>query len=496
MQSPNQIKNKIGQMLTHPEDIARTFADFYKTLYNNPDIPSNPPSTDLTHTMKQYLEQSRIPHLQPTDLLALNAQITDEEMELTIKNLPSHKAPGPDGFPYEYYKAFLPILLPYLRRLFNAFLQDTQIPLEMQKSFITLIPKPDKDPSICANYRPIALLNSDLKIFTKLLSNRLNMILPSLIHKDQVGFVPLRQAGDNTRKVIDLVEVANRDGAPSMLLSLDAEKAFDRLGWPFLFATLTHMGFRGPFLRAIKHLYSNPSSQVRTPFALSTSFTVSNGTRQGCPLSPLLFALCVEPLAASIRNNLNIRGITVRDKEFKISLFADDIILTLTQPHISLPNLHAELDRFRTFSEYKINASKSEALPINIPEAELALLKSNYNYHWQTTALKYLGINITPKFNTLYQENFPPLFSTIRSLLLQWKNHHISLLGRIASIKMTILPKLLYLFQTLPIPIPLKHLKKLQTDLLHYVCHYKRHRISKTVLMASRSEGGVLLSQI
>lgn len=175
---------------------------------------------------------------------------------------------------------------------------------------------------------------------------------------------------------------------------------------------------------------------------------------------PLLFALCVEPLAASIRNNLNIRGIKVRDREFKISLFADDIILTLTQPHISLPNLHAELDRFRTFSGYKINASKSEALPINIPEAELALLKSNYN--WQTTALKYLGIHITPKCNTLYQENFPPLFSTIRSLLLQWKKHHISLLGRIASIKMTILPKLLYLFQTLPIPIPLKHLKKLQ----------------------------------
>lgn len=246
MQSPHQIKNKSGQLLSHP-----TFADFYKDLYNNLDIPSKPPSLDLSQSMRQYLEQSGIPHLQPSDLLSLNAQITDEEIELTIKSLPSHKAPGPDGFPYEYYKTFLPLLLPHLRKLFNAFLQDTPIPSDMQRSFINLIPKLDKDPSICANYRPIALLNSDLKIFTKLFSTRLNTILPSLIHKDQVGFVPLRQAGDNTRKVIDLVDVANREISASLLLSLDAEKAFDHLGWPFLFAMLRHMGFRGPFMQAI-----------------------------------------------------------------------------------------------------------------------------------------------------------------------------------------------------------------------------------------------------
>lgn len=71
------------------------------------------------------------------------------------------------------------------------------------------------------------------------------MILPSLIHKDQVGFVPLCQAGDNTRKMIGLIDVVNREGLASLILSLDTEKAFDRLGWPLLFATLRHIGFRG-----------------------------------------------------------------------------------------------------------------------------------------------------------------------------------------------------------------------------------------------------------
>lgn len=167
------------------------------------------------------------------------------------------------------------------------------------------------------------------------------------------------------------------------------------------------------------------------------------------------------------------------------------MILTLTQPRISLPNLHAELDRYGALSGYKMNTSKSEALPINISDTETAHLKANFSYHWKTTSLKYLGIHITPKFNTLYQENFPPLFRSIRTLLLNWKKHHISLLGRIASVKMTILPKLIYLFQTLPIPVPHKHLRKLQSDLLKFTWNHKRHRISQSVMMAARSDGGI-----
>lgn len=104
---------------------------------------------------------------------------------------------------------------------------------------------------------------------------------------------------------------------------------------------------------------------------------------------------------------------------------------------------------------------------------------------------KILRILITPTFNTLYQVNFPPLYRLIRLMLQQWKKHHISLLGRIASVKMSILPKNLYLFQTLPITIPNAHLKKLQAELLQYVWNYKWHRIPHSVLMASRSDGGL-----
>lgn len=80
------------------------------------------------------------------------------------------KAHGPDGLPYEYYNTFLITLLPYTTRLFNGFMHKSEIPRDMQTSHLTRIPKPGKDHTLCGNYRPIALLNTDLKNFTKLLS--------------------------------------------------------------------------------------------------------------------------------------------------------------------------------------------------------------------------------------------------------------------------------------------------------------------------------------
>ncbi|XP_077321582.1 uncharacterized protein LOC143955402 [Lithobates pipiens] len=465
--APVSIKDATGTLQSHPSKITQLFHDYYSALYNDPSVPHNPPTPALAQAIDEYLSDCDLPRLSPTALASLNSPVVDEEVEDIIKALPNNKAPGPDGLPYLYYKSFLPILLPRLTSLFNAFMCTTTIPRDMQLSFLTMLPKPGKDHTLCSNYRPIALLNSDLNFFTKVLANRLNAFMPSLIHKDQVGFIPGRQAGDNTRRVIDLVEVANRNNTEAILLSLDAEKAFDRLGWSFLFATLRRTGVDGPFLQAISHLYSSPLTLVKTQFALSPALPITNGTRQGGPLSPLLYALCIEPLAARIRLNPNIHGIPVRTRDFKVSLFADDVLLSLTQPHISLPNLHKELDAYSLLSGYKINSSKTEALPLNMTPRTLSTLSHSFHYAWKTSSLKYLGVHLTPSYETLYKANFPQLFRDIRASLAKWKLLKLSLFGRLAAIKMTILPRLLYLYETLPIPIPLAHLRSLQVPSPH-----------------------------
>ena len=182
---------------------------------------------------------------------------------------------------------------------------------------------------------------------------------------------------------------------------------------------------------------------------------------------------------------------TLRREEYKLSLFADDILLTITRPHISLPSLHVTLNLFGSLSGFKINPTKTEAHPINVPADTLTSLQSNFNYHWCTHSLKYLGVRLTNLYSTLYQANFPPLFIEIGRLLKSWTKHPLSLIGRVNVLKMSILPKLLYLFETLPVLIPMSQLKALHRTFLNFIWNSASHRIASSVLMAPRSQGGL-----
>lgn len=111
------------------------------------------------------------------------------------------------------------------------------------------------------------------------------------------------------------------------MLSLEAEKAFDRLSWQFLCATLQHVGIEGNFLNAVRALYSSLTVSVKLCHAMSLRFKFYNDMRQGCPLSPLLFALYIEPLANAILGNPNIKQVATKGKQFNISLYTDDVLL-------------------------------------------------------------------------------------------------------------------------------------------------------------------------
>lgn len=110
------------------------------------------------------------------------------------------------------------------------------------RAHITVIPKDDKDPTICSSYRPIYFLNTDLKLFTKILVTRLARHLQSLVHLDQVGFIPTRETKDSTIKVLNLILVANHTHTPSVFINTDGEKAFNRVNWEYMFSVLRYIG--------------------------------------------------------------------------------------------------------------------------------------------------------------------------------------------------------------------------------------------------------------
>lgn len=222
----------------------------------------------------------------------------------------------------------------------------------------------------------------------------------------------------------------------------------------------------------------------------SQIFDLNRGTRQGCPLSPLLYALAAEPLAVSIRANPEIRGLTVRHLTENISLYADDTLLYLADSGPSLHNALQTIEGFGTFSGLNINWEKSQILPIDsFPPTE-----EQTNLPLQRVALiKYLGIQISRSPSDYIALNIEPLFSLVKSKIHAWSRLPLGVWGRINLIKMILLPKVLYILWHSPVYIPIKYFKSMEALLKPFVWGNNRHKLSWQALKNSTDMGGTAL---
>ena len=138
-----------------------------------------------------------------------------------------------------------------------------------------------------------------------------------------------------------------------MIVSIDAEKAFDKIQHPFMIKTLQKAGIEGTYLNIIKTIYDKPTANIILNGEKSKAFPLKSGTRQGCWLSPLLFNIVFEVLATAIREEKEIKGIQI-GKEVKLSLFADNMILCVENPKDTTSKLLELINEYSKVAGYKI----------------------------------------------------------------------------------------------------------------------------------------------
>ncbi len=142
--------------------------------------------------LERFFSKINLPTISTADREELDKPISHGEILTSIKKMVTGKAPGDDGFSINFYKAFSSTLVDKLQRVFNEAKEKGHLPDSTNSSLITVLLKPDRDPLQCGSYRPISLLNSDRKIYSKIFAKRLENFLPNLIYTDQVGFDKLR----------------------------------------------------------------------------------------------------------------------------------------------------------------------------------------------------------------------------------------------------------------------------------------------------------------
>ena len=435
------LRDEDDSIVSSPRDLCTSLSSFFSGLFSA--SPVDPRiQTDLLGNLSSSL---------PDDQSSLGeGHLSVEEVLVALRGMARRKAPGLDGLPMEFYLKFWSVLGSDLVAVLNSSFDSGCLSLSQRRGVISLsFKKGDRlDPR---NWRPITLLNVDYKLASRAIAGRLLKVIHLLVAEDQTCRVPGRYIGENVALLRDVVAFASSSGAPVAILSLDQEKAFDRVDWGFM--------------------------RFNVNGYISGFFDLSRGVRQGCPLSPLLYVLVSEVLAANIRCHTRISGLHIPGflPLSPISQYADDTSLIVSSDD-AIKAVFEIYALFERASGSRLNQAKSKGLWLGgwcgRSDPPVAL-------EWSSSKIKVLGVFIGA--GDLDVDNWRPRIDAVDHVLKSWRSRSLSFRGKALVINALALSRVWYVASLVHMPAWVA--KELASLAFSFFWSGKRELVSRSVVI-------------
>lgn len=441
-----ELKNHEGDILRNHDDISGLLTNHFSNIAQEPNVNREAAIQEITSAIPRLITDEQN--------WSLRKRITMEEVEEAVKSMPNDKAPGPDGFTINFYKACWDIVKNDIWEIVEDSRRSKTILKSLNSTFIALVPKveeantPDK-------FRPIALCNVIYKIISKIIANRLKRILPGIISLEQSGYVEGRQILDNILLAQEMIHSLHARKVPGMLMQLDLSKAYDKVSWTYLEAILKAFGFNQPWIRWVSELIKSTSYSILVNGTPSTPFRPTRGIRQGDPLSPFLFVILMEGLSRLIikkKDEGQIRGLQpIRSCPATThQQFVDDTMLHGT-PTVKEANAYKDiLHLFSRASGMEINFSKSTIFFFNTHPAVQSHLSRLLGFKIGSLPSRYLGAPLTLK--PWQKVHWEKILANMERRCKHWTNRALNLAGRLVLTKAILQAIPQYMLSILPAP--------------------------------------------
>ena len=447
-------------VLTEPTQIADHVVSYYKNLF----------CTNIV-LQEQLLAEEVIPNIVTDDTnIMLTMMPSHQEIKAAIFALNKDSAPGPDGYGAYFYQFYWEIIQEDVFKAVLEFFSSGWILPGFNSNIIAILPKTNDVVSI-NQYRPIAMANFKFKVISKVLADRLAVIMPSIVSQEQMGFIHDRNIKDCLCIASEAANLLhNKAYGGNIAMKIDITKAFDTLEWYFLLKVLKNFGFNESFCHWIHVILQSAYLSISINGQSHGYFNCTRGVRQGDPLSPLLFCLAEDVLSRSIKKLVE-DGKIERIKSSRNtyvpshSFYADDMMIYCKGKSSSLHALKDLFHRYELASGQVISTSKSIIFSSTISQARLDNLTEILPFNTGSLPFEYLGVPIfkgKPKVSHLQ-----PIADKIKSKLSNWKASLLSMAGRVQLVRSVIQSMLTYSISIYSWPTSL--LKELEKCIRNFV---------------------------